>query len=57
MKLKEEYQKLNETMQSMTMQEKLKRDWEDFYRSIDRTLPVAVLDQRRAGRALGKSTS
>ena len=46
MKLKEEYQKLDETMKyDIFSFRKIKRDWEEIYRSIDRSLPVAVLDK------------
>ena len=54
MKLKEEYQKLSETMPSMTMQEKIEREWQEMYRSIDRTLPVAVLDKEELESRLGR---
>ena len=54
MKLKEEYQKLNETMPSMTMPEKLKEIGKKFIEVLTESLPVALLDKGELESRLGR---
>ena len=54
MKLKEEYQKLNETMPSMTMQEKLKEIGKKFIEVLIELFQWPVLDKEELESRLGR---
>jgi len=47
-------QKIKRNNEQFEYKNKMQRDWEDLYRSIDRTLPVASLDKRELEERLAR---